>query len=69
MSKTAFERLLFPYPWEGMAHLPIFRSHAGHSISLVYLKFLIFSATNSKLLMKVHLSERQFLYRNHAEKV
>ena len=51
------------------SHLPIFRSRVGHSISLVYLKFLTLSATNSKLLTKMQLSERQFSFRNHAEKV
>ena len=52
-----------------LSHLHIFQSHVGHSISLVYSKLLTLSATNSKLLMKVQLSERQFLDRNHAEKV
>ena len=50
-------------------HLPIFRSHVRHYISSVYLKFLTLSATNSQLLMKYELSERQFFYVNHAEKV
>ena len=35
----------------------------------VYSKFVTLSATNSELLMKVQLSERQFLDRNHAERV
>ena len=57
--------------WEvlSFSNLPILRSHAGNSISLVYLNFLTLSALNSKLPMKVQLSERQFLYHNHTEKV
>ena len=51
------------------SHFHTFQSHVGHSISLVYSKLLTLSVTNSKLLMKVQLSERQFLDRNHAEKV
>ena len=46
-----------------------FQSHVGHSISLVYLKFLTLSATNAKLLIKMQQSEQQLPYRNHAEKV
>ena len=53
----------------GFGYLPIFRSQVGHFISSVHLKFFTLSATNSQLLMKVQLSERQFLDRNHAEKV
>ena len=55
--------------FSSFSHLPIFRSHVGHSISLVYLKFLTLSATNSKLLIKMQLSERKFPYRDHAGKV
>ena len=39
------------------SHLPIFRSHVEHSISLVYSTFLALFATNSELLMKEQLSE------------
>ena len=51
------------------SHLPVFWSHVRHSIYLVYLEFLTLSATNSKLLLKVQLLERQCHYCNHAEKV
>ena len=59
----------FSERFSSFSNLPIFRSQVGHSISLVYSRFLTVSATNSKLLMKVKLSERQFLDSNHAEKV
>ena len=51
------------------SHLPIFWSHVGHSIFFSLFKILDSFATNSKLLMKVQLSERQFLDRIHAKKV